>query len=206
MLSSYFVETVEYFGEQKEIELCEGGKDKLVTDENKWEYVQLVANYRLYKAISTQIDSFLKGLYTVIPKDLLKLFDNSELELLISGLQNIDIDDLRENTVYENYTAQSKPVQFLFEALQELDNSERAEFIRFVTGSSKVPIEGFKGLRGQNGIQKFTVVRIPGSLQTRLPQSHTCHNQLDLPEYKDKETTKRMLLMAIKEGKTFGLA
>ena len=77
----------------------------MVTDENKWEYVQLVANYRLYKAISTQIDSFLKGLYSVIPKDLLKLFDNSELELLISGLQNIDIDDLRENTVYENYTA-----------------------------------------------------------------------------------------------------
>ena len=69
-----------------------------------------------------------------------------------------------------------------------------------------MPIEGFKGLRGQNGIQKFTVVRIPGTLQTRLPQSHTCHNQLDLPEYKDKETTKRMLLYAIREGKTFGIA
>lgn len=35
-----------------------------------------------------------------MPKDLLKIFDNLELELLISGLQNIDIDDLRENTQY----------------------------------------------------------------------------------------------------------
>lgn len=46
---------------------------------------------------------------------------------------------------------------------------ERAEFIRFVTGSSKVPVEGFKGLRGANGIQKFTVVKIPSTTQTRLP-------------------------------------
>lgn len=165
-----------FFGEQKEVELCDGGKDKIVTDENKFEYVQMVANFRLYKAISTQLDAFLKGLYSVIPKDLLKIFDNKELELLISGLQTIDIDDLRENTLYQNYTAQSKPVIYLFECLQEFDNFERAEFIRFVTGSSKVPVEGFKGLRGSNGIQKFTIVKIPGSTQTRLPQSHTCHN------------------------------
>ncbi len=89
-----------FFGEQKEVELCDGGKDKIVTDENKFEYVQMVANFRLYKAISTQLDAFLKGLYSVIPKDLLKIFDNKELELLISGLQTIDIDDLRENTLY----------------------------------------------------------------------------------------------------------
>jgi len=74
-----------------------------------------------------------------------------------------------------------------------------------VTGSSKVPVEGFKGLRGLNGVAKFTIVKIPTSDQNRLPQSHTCMNQLDLPEYKDKETTKRMVMMAIKEGKMFGI-
>ena len=73
----------------------------------------------------------------------------------------IDIDDLRENTLYNDYTAQSKPVKYLFEALYEFDNVERAEFLRFVTGSSKVPVEGFKGLRASTGVQKFTVVRIP---------------------------------------------
>ncbi len=81
-----------------------------MNDENKWEYVTLVTNFRLYKAISTQVDAFLKGFYSVVPKDLLKMFDNRELELLISGLQNIDIDDLKENTIYMNYTANSKPV------------------------------------------------------------------------------------------------
>lgn len=38
-ICSSFVETIEYFGESKEVELCEGGKEKLVTDENKLEYV-----------------------------------------------------------------------------------------------------------------------------------------------------------------------
>ena len=83
---------------------------------------------------------------------MLKIFDNRELELLISGLQVVDIDDLRENTTYEGYTANSKTIQIFWEALRDFDNSERAEFIQFVTGSSKVPVEGFKGLRGQNGI------------------------------------------------------
>lgn len=71
----------------------------------------------------------MSGFYSIIPKDLLKMFDNRELELLISGLQSINIDDLRENTVYEGYNARSRPVVLLWEVLQELDNSERAEFI-----------------------------------------------------------------------------
>ena len=83
---------------------------------------------------------------------MIKLFDNRELELLISGLQTIDIDDLKENTVYNGYNARSRPVLLLWEVLNELENSERAEFIQFVTGSSKVPIEGFKGLRGPDGL------------------------------------------------------
>ena len=33
---SSFVETINYFGDQKEVELCEGGKDIAVTDDNKF--------------------------------------------------------------------------------------------------------------------------------------------------------------------------
>lgn len=85
-LCTYFVETIDYFGSSKEIALCEGGENMLVTDENKLQYVKLVANFKLYRAISTQIEAFLAGFYSVVPKDLIKMFDNLELELLISGL------------------------------------------------------------------------------------------------------------------------
>lgn len=33
-----------------------------------------------------------------------------------------------------------------------------------------------------------------------LPTSHTCMNQLDLPEYKSEEDLKKRLLIAIKYG------
>jgi len=128
-LSSYFVEAMDYFGTQKEEELVPDGRNKLVTDDNKQEYVRLVANFRLDRAISEQKNAFLAGFYSIVPKDLLKIFDNRELELLISGLQNIDIDDLRENTAYNGYNARSRPVLLLWEVLQELENTERAEFI-----------------------------------------------------------------------------
>jgi E3 ubiquitin-protein ligase HUWE1 len=59
--------------------------------------------------------------------------------------------DLKENTLYTGYNPNSPVIKWLFEVLEEFDNSERAEFIQFVTGSSKVPVEGFKGLRGQRG-------------------------------------------------------
>ena len=113
-LCSYFVETQDYFGSSKETELCEDGANRLVTDQNKSEYVKLVAIYRLNKEVHAQMTAFLNGLFTVVPKDLIKIFDNRELELLISGLQVVDIDDLRENTIYVGYTANSKPVQYLW--------------------------------------------------------------------------------------------
>jgi E3 ubiquitin-protein ligase HUWE1 len=143
---------MDYFGTSKEMDLVPDGHNKLVTDENKEEYVRLVANFKLDKAILEQKNAFLAGFYALVPKDLIKLFDNRELELLISGLQTVDIDDLKENTVYNGYNARSRPVLLLWEVLNELENSERAEFIQFVTGSSKVPIEGFKGLRGPDGL------------------------------------------------------
>ncbi|CDW84627.1 ubiquitin hect domain family protein [Stylonychia lemnae] len=201
-----FTETVEKFGANDEIEIIPGGCNIDVTDNNKFEYVQKMAYHKLYGSIKEQVDSFLKGFYDIIPKNLIQIFDNRELELLISGLPSIDITDLRENTIYQNYSAESQVVKWLFEVLEEFDNSERAEFIQFVTGSSKVPVEGFKGLRGSRGIQKFQIVKFFTNDVNRLPQAHTCFKQLELPEYQSKQQLKDRLLTAIKEGKTFGFA
>lgn len=132
-------------------------------------------HYRLYESTKTQIDAFLQGFHDLVPKDLIKIFDAKELELMISGLPTIDIDDMKENTIYKNYNAHSKVIQWLWEVLEEFNNSERAEFIQFITGSSKVPVEGFKGLRGVNGVQKIEITKLTTDKpDKRLPQAHTC--------------------------------
>ena len=62
-----------------------------------------------------QLDSFLEGFYDIIPKSLISIFNEQELELLISGLPTIDVDDLKANTEYHKYQANSLQVNELCE-------------------------------------------------------------------------------------------
>lgn len=56
------------------------------------------------------------------------------------------------------------------------------------------------------GTTKFTIVRDFGH-KSRLPQSHTCFNQIDLPEYDSYEQLRTALLTAITMGtEGFGFA
>jgi len=70
--------------------------------------------YRFLGAIRQQLNAFLEGFYQVIPKNLISIFNEQELELLISGLPTIDVDDLRVNTEYHKYTADSLQVCSLY--------------------------------------------------------------------------------------------
>ncbi len=141
-----------------------------------------------------------------MPRDLIRIFDNREIELLISGLPTIDVQDLKDNTQYVNYQANHNVIKWFWEVLESFENSMRAEFIQFVTGSSRVPVEGFKGLRGARGYQKFQIIKYPTENDNWLPQAHTCFKQLELPEYSSKEVLRERLVTAITEGKNFGMA
>lgn len=85
-----FSETRENFGETVEVDIVENGRNLEVSEVNKFDYVQRMAFQKLYKSIKEQVDAFLQGFYDIIPKGLAQIFDNRELELLISGLPNID--------------------------------------------------------------------------------------------------------------------
>lgn len=73
-----------------EYELKPGGGNIRVTEETKHEYVDLVAEHILTNAIRPQINAFLEGFNELIPRELISIFNDKELELLISGLPEID--------------------------------------------------------------------------------------------------------------------
>ncbi len=75
------------------------------------------------------------------------MFNDHELELLISGLPEIDVDDLRANTEYTGYTPAAKQIQWFWELVSALSKEDLALLVQFVTGTSKVPLEGFKALQ-----------------------------------------------------------
>ena len=80
-------------------------------------------------------------------QELISIFNDHELELLISGLPEIDVGDLRRNTEYSGYTAASKTIQWFWEVVQGLDKEDLALLVQFVTGTSKVPLDGFRALQ-----------------------------------------------------------
>ncbi|XP_007018281.2 PREDICTED: E3 ubiquitin-protein ligase UPL1 [Theobroma cacao] len=180
-------------------ELIPGGRNIKVTEENKHQYVDLVAEHRLTTAIRPQINAFLEGFNELIPRELISIFNDKELELLISGLPDIDLDDMRANTEYSGYSAASPVIQWFWEVVQGFSKEDKARLLQFVTGTSKVPLEGFTALQGISGSQKFQIHKAYGS-PDHLPSAHTCFNQLDLPEYPSKEHLEERLLLAIHEA------
>lgn len=197
---------VREFGVTEVRELKPGGANIPVTEENKHEYVRLVCQEKMTGSIRKQLSAFLEGFYDIIPKRLISIFNEQELELLISGLPNIDIDDLRASTEYHKYLPNSLQIQWFWRALRSFDQADRAKLLQFVTGTSKVPLQGFASLEGMNGVQKFQIHRDERSTD-RLPSAHTCFNQLDLPVYETYDKLRYMLLKAIQEcSEGFGLA
>jgi E3 ubiquitin-protein ligase HUWE1 len=135
----------------------------------------------------------------MVSLDLIAIFTPRELELLISGLPDIDVHDLRQNTEYQGYRATDKEIQWFWNVMFSLSRSEKAAFLQFVTGSAKVPLAGFAELQGMRGVQKFSIHKVGGS-SGALMSAHTCFNSLDLPVYKSEEELREKLLYAISEG------
>ncbi|KAK4575710.1 hypothetical protein RGQ29_026607 [Quercus rubra] len=185
--------------EVTDYELKPGGRNIRVTEETKHEYVDLVAEHILTNAIRPQINSFLEGFNELVPRELISIFNDKELELLISGLPEIDLDDLKANAEYTGYTAASSVIQWFWEVVTAFNKEDMARLLQFVTGTSKVPLEGFKALQGISGPQRFQIHKAYGA-PDRLPSAHTCFNQLDLPEYTSKEQLQERLLLAIHEA------
>lgn len=91
IIDETFTTTEDRFGEMVTVDLKPGGADVPVTEENKKEYVDLVVEYRISKRVKEQFDAFMSGFSELIPQDLITVFDERELELLIGGMSEIDV-------------------------------------------------------------------------------------------------------------------
>ncbi|XP_040095050.1 E3 ubiquitin-protein ligase HACE1 isoform X3 [Oryx dammah] len=196
---TFSVET-DVFGAMEEVPLKPGGGSILVTQNNKAEYVQLVTELRMTRAIQPQINAFLQGFHMFIPPSLIQLFDEYELELLLSGMPEIDVSDWIKNTEYTSgYEREDPVIQWFWEVVEDITPEERVLLLQFVTGSSRVPHGGFANIMGGSGLQNFTIAAVPYT-PNLLPTSSTCINMLKLPEYPSKEILKDRLLVALHCG------
>uniref|UniRef100_A0A3B3XX42 HECT-type E3 ubiquitin transferase n=1 Tax=Poecilia mexicana TaxID=48701 RepID=A0A3B3XX42_9TELE len=186
------------YGEIIPHELKPNGKSMPVTEDTKKEYVRLYVNWRFLHGIEAQFLALQKGFNEVIPQHLLKAFDEKELELIVCGLGKIDIADWKSNTRLKHCTPDSNIVKWFWKAVESFDEERRARLLQFVTGSSRVPLQGFKALQGAAGPRLFTIHQIDANANN-LPKAHTCFNRIDIPPYESYDKLYDKLLTAIEE-------
>uniref|UniRef100_A0A665TF31 E3 ubiquitin-protein ligase n=1 Tax=Echeneis naucrates TaxID=173247 RepID=A0A665TF31_ECHNA len=201
-LEMFFSVDKDILGEITTNELKPGGGDIQVTEENKEEYIRLVAEWRLSRGVEEQTQAFFEGFNEVLPQQYLQYFDAKELEVMLCGMQEIDLSDWQKNTIYRHYARSSKQIIWFWQFIKEMDNEKRMRLLQFVTGTCRLPVGGFADLMGSNGPQKFCIEKV--GKDNWLPRSHTCFNRLDLPPYKSYEQLKEKLVFAIEETEGFG--
>ncbi|CAI4404109.1 BAQ_1a_G0015850.mRNA.1.CDS.1 [Saccharomyces cerevisiae] len=192
----------ERFGEVVTVDLKPDGRNIEVTDGNKKEYVELYTQWRIVDRVQEQFKAFMDGFNELIPEDLVTVFDERELELLIGGIAEIDIEDWKKHTDYRGYQESDEVIQWFWKCVSEWDNEQRARLLQFTTGTSRIPVNGFKDLQGSDGPRRFTIEKA-GEVQ-QLPKSHTCFNRVDLPQYVDYDSMKQKLTLAVEETIGFG--
>ncbi|XP_062712480.1 E3 ubiquitin-protein ligase Nedd-4-like isoform X2 [Aedes albopictus] len=192
----------ESFGTTSQRDLKPNGANIEVTNENKDEYIKLVIEWRFVARVKSQMHAFLEGFGSLVPLHLLKIFDENELELLMCGIQSIDVSDWKKNTLYKgDYYANHVVVQWFWRAVLSFNNEMRSRLLQFVTGTSRVPMNGFKELYGSNGPQMFTIEK--WGTTDNFPRAHTCFNRLDLPPYESYSHLKDKLVKAIEGSQGF---
>ncbi|VVC26339.1 E3 ubiquitin-protein ligase, SMURF1 type,WW domain,C2 domain,HECT domain [Cinara cedri] len=183
-------------------ELKPDGANIHLTQENKDEYISLVIQWRFVSRIQEQMNAFLQGFGSIVPLSYIKIFDENEMELLMCGIQNIDVKDWKENTHYKgDYSPNNIVIQWFWRGVLSFNNEMRSRLLQFVTGTSRVPMNGFKELYGSNGPQLFTIERW-GTIEN-YPRAHTCFNRLDLPPYESYQELRNKLIKAIEGSQGF---
>lgn len=179
------------------IELKQGGTLIKVNNENKKEYVELVTDYYLRKSIVEQTSAFCDGFYSLIPYNEIKNLSANDLDILISGAERIDVDDLIANiAIVQPYTNETPVVKYFFDAISKWDGENLALLLKFITGNPKTPNGGFESYRK---IGRPISIQNGGFSESHHV-SHREFNMLDLPDYQSEEELDKKLKDAIHDA------
>lgn len=183
-----------------DVELIPKGRDKMVTNENKLQYIYKLADYRLNVQIKNQCLAIFRGLSELIPSNWLSMFTPTEMQTIISGTsESLDIEDLKAHTRYIDCSARDGFVKYFWKTLETFSQEELSLMLRFVTSCPRAPLFGFRNLYPPFTISKVSIDRD----DEKLPTAQTCVNTLRLPTYSNWKKTREKLLYSIKSGAGF---
>lgn len=217
----------EAFGAVRAIELRPDGANLTVADHDRLGYAHAVADFWLRRRRVLADGAFARGLRHTIHPTWLKMFGVDELSRLMSGAGGgdgdddtcggVDVEDLRRHARYSGgYGAESRTVRMFWDVFESLPGAERRRLLKFVTSSSRPPVQGFRHLHPPFTIHKVrceapmggTLAAVFGFAPDvdRLPSASTCFNTLKLPNYRRRATMREKVRYAIASGAGFELS
>jgi hypothetical protein len=190
----------------QEIELVQGGKNIFLNDSNKITFIDKVIYVEAIMPYDEQIKYTQKGLFSLLEQDVRGIFSVEELNFLITGQENIDLNDWKENTIYKGaYNLNHPVIKMFWDKIGTMQKNELIKFLEFSTGTGSVQIDGFGSLKGVGGrIQKFTIEPFT-NYSAENPDIYTFHrieakrvyNTIILPEYRSRQELDQAINMIL---------
>ncbi|XP_035771948.1 NEDD4-like E3 ubiquitin-protein ligase WWP2 [Neolamprologus brichardi] len=198
----YFAQDMEILGKVSTHQLKDDGENELVTEENKEEYIRTQKRGTEGKEFMSQEKKPQNKLVGVVETLNFKVAPPSLsfLQLMLCGMQEIDLADWQKNTIYRHYTKNSKQIHWFWQVVKEMDNEKRIRLLQFVTGTCRLPVGGFSELIGTDCVYRDRSVLVMRILLVLI----LFFNRLDLPPYRSLEQLREKLLFAIEETEGFG--
>ena len=188
-LGLFFVENEkDENGKINTVDLIVDGSNIPVTKENLDFYFQKKIEYIMNKD-KLLINQIKKGLFTYIPESLIKIFTSNEFDLILNGIPFIDVNDWIENTAYEGYEPSDNIIIQFWGIVRELPQDKLKRLLQFSTGSTRVPVGGFKCLQSNRGnLAPFSISKINYEEgKQNYIKARTCFNRINLPDFPDEE-------------------
>ena len=182
------------------VPLRPAGNEMRLTYANRNEWCDAVERLRVEEC-AEQVAAVRGGMGVIVPLDGLALFTAAELETMVCGDADWDVEFLKKNTELRGIPRNDARIGFLWDALGGFSKEERGLFLQFVWGRSRMPSslpDKFKVDDGGSGFGD-------GNPNDRLPTASTCFFALHLPAYTEADALKEKLRYAIWNGRSIDL-
>jgi len=108
------------------------------------------------------MQSLVEGFNKVIPHEWIKVFSSDEIEAAICGNAHIDLEDWKNNTEIKGFNKWSITVKRFWQCMETYIQAELARILQFCTGTSRLPLGGFRSLESNRGEKaKFCIQKVP---------------------------------------------
>ena len=165
-----------------------------------------VSNFMTYD-VEEEYREFAGGLFEIIPQSVFESgITTSDLNLLIFGNPDVDVDDMVANWRLLDYHPRSpvhrQTLEWLESIVREWDQIHRRKFVQFVTGTPTVPPGGFGTYATIGNRSPFTIAFFNFRVD-HIPNAHNCYNQLDIGGFSTRARMKQLFEVGFAHGGGF---